>query len=257
MSTQHYPILEFDPTPEAIIEPAQVVERIDAPELCVITFFQEVLQKLHQEGRSKIIARHNWSDIERPLYELAINGKRLAAIHPGVGAALAGGILEEIISRGCRKFIVCGGCGVLDPEISVGHLIVPTHAIRDEGTSYHYLPPSREVQPHPKATDAIEKVLKENQIPYILGKTWTTDAPYRETFNKVKLRREENCIAVEMEAAAFFAVAKFRGVILGQILYGGDDVSGLGEWDPRDWYRRFDIRERLFWLSAQACLELA
>ncbi len=257
MRTEQFPILEFDPTPEAIIEPGQVIKPIDAPEHCVITFFQEVLQKLHEEGKSKIIANHNWADAERPLYELAFNGKRLAAFHPGVGAALTCGILEEIISLGCQKFIACGGCGVLNHEIAVGHLIVPTHAIRDEGTSYHYLPPGREVQPHPTAVAAIERVLQAHQIPYILGKTWTTDAPYRETHKKVQLRREEGCLAVEMEAAAFFAVAKFRGVTLGQILYGGDDVSGTGKWDHRGWHKQYQVRERLFWLSAEACLELS
>jgi uridine phosphorylase len=256
MNTEKYPILEFDPTPEAIIEPGKVVTAIDAPELCVITFFQEVLQQLHQERRAKVIASHKWADTPRPLYELEFDGKRVAALHPGVGASLTCGIFEEIIARGCRKFIVCGGCGVLDREIAVGHLIIPTHAVRDEGTSYHYLPPGREVQAHPMAVAAIEKVLKTHRIPYILGKTWTTDAPYRETHQKVQLRRAEGCLAVEMEAAAFFAVAEFRGVILGQILYGGDDVSGMGEWDHRDWHQQHEIRERLFWLSVSACLEL-
>jgi uridine phosphorylase len=60
-----------------------------------------------------------------------------------------------------------------------------------------------------------------------------------------------------MEAAALFAVAKFRKVVLRQILYGGDDVSGTSEWDPRGWYQRHEIRERLFWLSVQACLEIS
>jgi uridine phosphorylase len=256
MKAEQFPILEFDPTPEAIIEPSKVISPIDVPEHCVITFFQEVLQKLHDEGKAKIIANHSWADAERSLYELEIEGKRLAAFHPGVGAALTCGILEEIIARGCRKFIACGGCGVLNPEIAVGHLIIPTQAVRDEGTSYHYLPPGREVQPSAEALTSIERVLRRSEVPYILGKTWTTDAPYRETHEKVRLRREEGCLAVEMEAAAFFAVAKFRGVIFGQILYGGDDVSGIGEWDQRGWHRQYEIRERLFWLSAEACLEL-
>lgn len=256
MDQKPYPILEFDPSPEAIIEPARVVKSIGAPEHCVITFFQEVLTRLHDEGRTKIIARHKWADTERLLYELEFKGKRLAAFHPGVGAALTCGLLEEIIPRGCRKFIACGGCGVLDPEITVGHLVVPTRAVRDEGTSYHYLPPGREVPAHPQAVAAIETTLQSHQIPYITGKTWTTDAPYRETHQKVQLRREEGCLVVEMEAAAFFAVAQFRGVILGQILYGGDDVSGMGEWDPRDWHNQYAIRERLFWLAAEACLGL-
>lgn len=256
MDTQTYPILEFDPTQEAIIEPGKVITSVDAPEHCVITFFREVLEKLHEEGKAQIIAHRRWEDMDRPLYELDFQGRRLAAFHPGVGAALAGGMLEETIPHGCRKFIACGGCGVLDKDIPVGHLIIPTAAIRDEGTSYHYLPPGREVQAHPAAVSALEKILKNHDIPYHLGKIWTTDAPYRETPQKVQIRRAEGCLAVEMEAAAFFAIAQFREVVFGQILYGGDDVSGESDWDHRDWFKKFDMRERLFWLAAEACLEL-
>lgn len=256
MQSNSFPILEFDPTPQAIIEPNEQINALNVPEHCVITFFGEVLEKLHKEGRTKILATHRWADADRHLYEVDFQGQRLAAIHPGVGAALTCGILEEIIARGCRKFIACGGCGVLNPNIGVGHLLVPNAAIRDEGTSYHYLPPAREVQANPEAVSAIEKVLSTQNIPYQLGKTWTTDAPYRETLGKVKQRRDEGCITVEMEAAAFFAVAQFREVTLGQILYGGDDVSGEAKWDHRDWYSQFGVREQLFWLAAEACLQL-
>jgi len=256
MSAKRFPILEFDPTPKAIIEPAEQVKELDVPEHCVITFFGEVLKKLHGEGQAKILSTHSWADADRHLYELEFQGQRLASIHPGVGAALTCGILEEIIARGCRKFIVCGGCGVLDSDISIGQLLIPSVAVRDEGTSYHYLPPSREVQATPEAVAAIEKVLSAQNIPYQLCKTWTTDAPYRETVKKVKRRRDEGCITVEMEAAAFFAVAQFRGVALGQILYGGDDVSGEADWDHRNWHTQFGIREQLFWLAAESCLQL-
>ena len=257
MSTPNYPILEFDPTQKAIIEPVEQVSAIsNIPEHCVITFFREVLDKLHEQGQAKIITTHRWADADRHIYEIKFQGQRFAAINPGVGSALACGILEEVIARGCRKFIACGGCGVLDQEINVGGLIVPTAALRDEGTSYHYLPPGREVQPGSEAVSAIKEVLSAQKIPYCLGKTWTTDAPYRETPEKVRRRRAEGCIAVEMEAAGFFAVAQFRGLEFGQILYGGDDVSGEGEWDHRDWHNQFEVRERLFWLAAEACLRL-
>ncbi len=91
--------------------------------------------------------------------------------------------------------------------------------------------------------------------PYLIGKTWTTDGIYRETPAKIAQRKAEGCITVEMEAAAFFAVAQFRGVTFAQILYGGDDVSG-DVWDNRDWLSRKSVRERLFWLAVEACLNL-
>jgi uridine phosphorylase len=144
---------------------------------------------------------------------------------------------------------------VLNKEIAVGHVIVPVSAVRDEGTSYHYLPPTREVAASPEGIAAIEKVLKRYQVEYLLSKTWTTDAIYRETPGKASQRRQEGCLAVEMEAASFFAVAQFRRVTFAQILYGGDAVIP-GEWDGRGWEKRTTIRQRLFWLAAEACLEL-
>lgn len=144
---------------------------------------------------------------------------------------------------------------MLNREIAVGHIIVPISAVRDEGASYHYLPPGREVAPGPEGVAAIEQVLAGRQVSYVKGKTWTTDAIYRETAAKVQRRRAEGCLTVEMEAAAFFAVAQFRGVTFAQLLYGGDDVSGA-EWDSRGWESRATVREQLFWLSAEACLLL-
>jgi len=250
-----YPILEFDATPEAVIEPGRVLQPIDAPEHCVVCFFQEVIGKLCQEGQARVLAQQKWEHGTHPLYELTVDGQRLAVFHPGVGAPLAAGLLEEVIALGCRKFIACGGAGVLDRDIAVGHILVPVTAVRDEGTSYHYLPPAREVSASPAGVAAIEKVLQKHGYDYLLVKTWTTDGAYRETPAKVQLRKAEGCLTVEMEAAAFFAVAQFRGVLFAQMLYGGDDVSG-NEWDSRHWHSRASIREKLFWLAAEACLNL-
>lgn len=252
---QNYPILEFDPAPEAIIEPGRLIAPIDTPEHCVICFFKEIIEKVCLEKQARTIAEMKWENGLHALCEIEVEGKRLAVLHPGVGAPLAAGLLEEVIARGCKKFIACGGCGVLDQAIAVGHVIVPSAAIRDEGTSYHYLPPSREVNASLPGVAAIEKVLQAHQVDYLIAKTWTTDAPYRETRSKVQLRKEEGCLTVEMEAAAFFAVAQFRGATFAQILYGGDDLSSE-EWDHRGWDKQTSIREKLFWLAAEACLTL-
>jgi uridine phosphorylase len=250
-----YPILEFDPDPEAILEPSHLIGPVDAPEHCVVCFFADVIQELVGTGQARHLASSKSEIGEHPLYEIEYEGKRLAFFHPGVGAPHAAALLEEMIPRGCRKFIACGGCGVLDKQIAVGHLIIPTAAVRDEGTSYHYLPPGREVSASPAGVAAIEKVLKKYQVGYILSKTWTTDGFYRETPTRAAQRKAEGCLAVEMEAAAFFAVAQFRQVTFAQVLYGGDVVIP-GAWDNRGWDERSSIRQRLFWLAAEACLEL-
>jgi uridine phosphorylase len=221
----------------------------------VISFFREVIDKVVAEHDAKVVVENEWEDGPHHIYEISHQNRRLAFFHPGVGAPIAAGLLEEAIAFGCRKFIACGGCGVLEKEIAVGNIIVVSGAVRDEGTSYHYLPPEREVAANAIGVNALTNVLEERGIPYQVGKTWTTDAPYRETSRKIAGRRAEGCLTVEMESSALIAVAQFRHVVFGQALYGGDDLSGT-EWDNRAWQSRSEIRERLFWLCADACLTL-
>ena len=132
----------------------------------------------------------------------------------------------------------------------VGNLILPTSAVRDEGTSYHYLPPAREVVCDKEIIEKVCKELDGMNVPYVTGKTWTTDAFYQETPDMVKHRQEEGCITVEMETAAFFAVAKFYQLQLAQILYAGDDVSGE-KWDERAWNQQKNVRVNLIKLATQ------
>jgi uridine phosphorylase len=250
-SGARFPILEYDPSRSAVIEPHIIHKPREIPEHCVLCFFQDVIDDVCKSAR--VVHRPRGEEGEHPIYELQFGDRRIVVAHPRVGAPMSAAVLESLIAIGCRKFIACGGAGVLVPKVVLGHLVVPTSAVRDEGTSYHYLPAGREVKPSPRALSAIKSVLKANGHDYLLGKTWTTDGLYRETRAKVERRKREGCLTVEMEAAAFFAVAQFRGVEFGQILYAGDDLSG--EWDHRNWMQH-EIRERLFHLAAEACLML-
>lgn len=252
---QAYPILEYDPTREAMIEPSRLIQQRDLPEHCVLCFFQEVIDQVVEQYHATIVFENQWENGPHRIFEIAHAGQRLAFFQPGVGAALAAGRLEEAIAAGCRKFIVCGGCGVLAHDHAVGSLFVVSAAIRDEGVSYHYLPPGREVTAHPAGIAALQTALKRRGLPYQITKTWTTDAPYRETRALVAARSQEGCRAVDMEAAGLLAVAEFRNAVLGQVLYGGDDLSGE-VWENRRWQSRRDIRENLFWLAVEACLDL-
>lgn len=249
---QSYPILEFDPARQAVLEPSRILPTLDIAAACVLCFFQDVLAAEREAGRLRPFYRLGSEIGENIVYEMDVAGQRLAVVHPGVGAPLAAGFMDEMIALGCHKFIACGGCGVLDGRVGLGEAVIVSSAVRDEGTSYHYLPPGREAAASPEAVAALQQTLARHHVPYTTGKTWTTDAPYRETPAKVALRREEGCLTVEMEAAAFCAVAAFRGVVFGQLLYGGDDLSG-DEWDSRDWQRLGGARAKLFRLAAEAC----
>lgn len=247
------PILEFDPSRISVAVPSRRRWSGVPPRHCVFTFFAEVIRKIR--SRAKVVGVM-WSEMGRhPFYVIRYRGRRLGVLHPGLGAPLGAALLESAIARGCRKFVACGCAGALDPELGRGEIIVPVSAVRDEGVSYHYLRPGREVAAGPRAVRAIERTLRRHGVPYRRGKTWSTDAIYRETPGKVRRRRVEGCLVVEMEAAAFFAVAKYRRATFGQMLYRWDDVSGK-KWEADDWRGEGALRENMFWLSAEAVFSL-
>ena len=256
MSEEPYlPIFDFDPDPQAIINPPQNLDGVDMPKNMVICFFREVIENVVSTHKAEVITQLHSENGNHPVYSISLEGRKLAFFHPSVGAPLAAGLMDEVIALGARNFIACGGCGVLDKQIGVGQILLPEAALRDEGTSYHYLPPSAEVQADPVALASIKATLQAHEIPYLRTKTWSTDGYYRETPKRVEKFRAMGCLAVEMEAAAFMAVAQFRQVHFGQLLYGGDVVHMDG-WDFRSWNKRTDIREQLFWLAAEACLNM-
>lgn len=246
------PLFQFDPALPAVIEPRRS-SAPDVPQNSVICFFQDVIDDLRRRGLLTQIALKRTEIGEHPVYEMKSEFGRLAVFHPGVGAPLAALLLEQVIALGCTRFVACGGAGSLIANYRPGGIVVPTSAVRDEGTSYHYLPFRKRAVASPLCVGAIEAVLKRHGVAYKLGKTWTTDALYRETPSKVARRRSQRCLTVEMEAAALFAVAAFRKVQLGQILYTGDDVSGA-TWRHNNWRGMNSVRERLFFLAAEACL---
>ncbi|MHB1709190.1 MAG: nucleoside phosphorylase [Thermoplasmataceae archaeon] len=253
---REFPILEHDPETGSIINPNEVSAGVGSlPEHAVLCFFKEAINDLHEKRESTIIGYLHSEMGKNPVYRTSFNGVDIAILHPGVGSPLAAGFLEELISHGARKLIACGGAGTLDRNISFGKVLIPYAAVRDEGTSYHYLEPGREVSADSAVVKILQETLSSHNISYLDTKTWTTDAFYRETKNKVKMRRAEGCLSVEMESAALFAVAKFRGVQIGQILYAGDDVSG-DAWDPRFFDERSSIREKLLRISLEACSKL-
>jgi len=257
MEENPYPILQYMDERQAIIEPGELIRPLEGmPRHGVLTFFQDVIDHFVEQGLTEPLTTIPSEMGAHAIYLHQVQGQPVALIHPGVGAPLAAAILEEAIALGCRNFIACGSAGVLDRTIAVGHLLVPTSAVRDEGTSYHYLPPGREIEPTPEAVAAIERVLARHRVEYLLTKTWTTDGLFRETRGRTALRRSEGCLCVEMEAAALFAVARFRNLKIGQILYGGDNLDSEA-WDNRGFQRRWSVREKLVALAAEACLELS
>jgi len=248
-----HPLFEFEESQTAVINPPMRRKVDNFPELAVACWFGDVQRKRFagQEPIYRIPFEHG----DHEVHVVEHLGKRIAVFNPGVGAPAAATSLEDIIGLGASKIIGCGGAGIVKNGFDVGHIIVPTGAVRDEGTSHHYQPVDIAVVPHPLAVQAIDEELLSAGVPHDKGLTWTTDAIFRETPEKVARRREQGCISVEMEASAMFAVAMFRGAIYGQLLYAGDDVSAQ-TWDHRHWEKQTSVRERVLELALNAVCRL-
>lgn len=253
MTPHDVPLFEFDPSREAVINPSIHAPLLGFPQHAVMCWFGNVVRErtAHVEPVHRIPFEHGAHDVS----VIEHRGVPVALVSPGVGAPAAVSSLEITISLGATHIIGCGGAGIVQPGFDIGHVIVPTSAVRDEGTSYHYAPVGAPVAPHPRALAAIDDVLTEAGVPHDRGPVWTTDAFFRETHAKVARRRDQGCLAVEMEAAAMFACAAFRGVTYGQLLYAGDDVSAT-EWDHRDWDQQQTVRDRLLDLALDAVIRL-
>ena len=238
-----YPICEYDTNKNPIIKPTDFLKKC-LPEKCVITFFRKELEQFVKDNDLSVIGYLHSEVLDIPIYDYRQGEEHLCLTMPFSTAPGAAGTIEELHAMGCQKFVICGGAGALVNGSKVGEIIIPTSAVRDEGTSYHYIEASREITCHGGALETAVSTLTEMGIPVILGKTWTTDAMYRETPEMIALRRNEGCITVEMESAAFFAVSKFYNIPLVQLLYAGDDVSG-STWDSRNWNTQKNVRANL------------
>jgi uridine phosphorylase len=252
-------LLEDDRDAPGVVQPGDglLPLELDAPvpPVAVLCFFQDVLESLAARGEARPIGRLLSKIGPNPLYVVEAERTEVLVVHPGVGAPLAAGILEEVIGLGCTSIVACGGAGALRDELVLGHAVVVDEAVRDEGTSFHYLAPSRTVTADPHGVGVLESLLRERGVPFLTGKSWTTDAFYREARPRIDRRVAEGCLTVEMEAAAFIAVARFRGIRFAQLLYAGDSVAGA-TWEERGWNRAGSIRASLFRLAADAAVRL-
>lgn len=158
-------------------------------------------------------------------------GERPVALRRlSIGAPAAVTTLEEMIALGVRDILIIGTGGSLQPALPVGSLIVPTSAIREDGVSFHYAPAGSELAPDETLAQALAEAVVAQGSVVTYGPVWTIDAPYRETRAKVAAYGAMGVLAAEMEAAALFALAKFRGIRLALLLAISDEI--FHEWRP-------------------------
>ena len=233
---------EFENVP-AVIEPTDR-SLLSGGEVCdtiILSFNGEILERVKQiDGVYEGGYLTNLNG-KLPWYIYEKDGSKVAVAMALIGAPMVVGLLEELKARGFKNFIVLESCGVLDQSIQADKIILPSSALRDEGTSYHYAPASDEIAYERSLLLTMEKALDKAGIEHIRTKSWTTDAFYRETAAKVKRRLAAGARVVDMEASAIMAWAQYRQANVYQFFYTADYVDHHNhEWDARREDRKAD-----------------
>ena len=250
---------EFDLTKQAVINPEDIITPFaDMPKVAVSCYSCVTFERMVEELDVEIIGRLSTANAVIPVYRTVYKNTPIALFMAGVGAPMSAGDLEEIYQMGVQKVVLFGSCGVLDQRIEDCSVIIPNCAVRDEGTSYHYAPASDEIRVNERYINDFVSLLEELQISYTIGKVWTTDAIYRETPDKVKRRKEQGCICVDMECSANAAVAAFRGKELLQFFYAADNLDAE-KWDARSLRNtdKLDEKDRVAMLALEAAVRIA
>ena len=247
---------EFDPNRQAIINPQDLHQPIEGfPKVVISCFSRVTFARLLENYEHEVITRTSMANFEVIVYGITIGDQQIAVFNAPVGAASCVGIIEDLIQFGMEKLVLFGTCGVLDQDIEATSIIIPTAALRDEGTSYHYLPVSDEVEVNKESLPLFQAFLDSHKVSYQKGKVWTTDAPYRETIDKMKRRMEAGAICVDMECSAVAALAAFRDFELCHFFYAADHLSEE-KWDIRTLssHEDLDSKDRIADLAIQFAL---
>lgn len=245
---QLFPILERDEEKEALLMPEK--EKVPFPKKAAFLFLEDETERYALSHGGVKIGEFVTIMKTIVVYKLDYKGEEICICQAPLGAPAAVSVMEYLVANGVQEIIACGTCGAL-VELEQHAFVIPTTAVRDEGTSYHYIEGDREIKLEDRAIKAISSMMEKNGIRYQYGKVWTTDGFFRETKQMVEKRKAEGCIVVDMECSALTAVAKFRNVRFGQILFTADTLAD-GKHDARDW--GFSIFSQALQLAMEAIL---
>ena len=198
-------------TPESLLREARRQKRMpaaDIPAICVLDPDGDIVRSLLAAGRAR--PHPAWACYHTQLYSFAHDGVDFGIVGCAVGASFAVLVAEQLFASGCKILISVTSSGQILPVHPPPYFVVIDRALRDEGTSYHYMAPSMYSHADPRLLDALQGAFDAFGVPVLTGATWTTDAPFRETQPTIEAMRERQLLAVEMEAAALYAFAQVR-----------------------------------------------
>lgn len=201
--------------------------RSRVPEAIIICYNNKLMKHIVKQHRVKQI-----EGLAGELYSFTATKHKVGIIGRfGIGAPAAAIVMEELIALGTKRFITMGTSGALQKHLDLGSVIVCDKAIRDEGTSHHYIKRAKYAYGDAQLTAKLENVLQQKNIPYEKGISWTIDTPYRETIAEAKKYQKQGVLTVEMEIAALFTIAAYRGVVITSLLTISDSLAEL-TWTP-------------------------
>lgn len=202
-------------------------ERKQLVNTCLIIFSKEIQQHLLDNFECEEIGMIGSCRETVPIYRMTYKGTEIAFYLSMLGSSLASSnCIEAQWLTGAKNYVMFGSCGSLDSGKTDGKFIIPTHSYRGEGCSYYYAPAEDYIRI--KNSDRLAEIFDELKLPYVRGRVWTVDSMLRETYGLVAKRREEGCIAVEMELAGVQAVCDFYGMQLYDFLEAGDVLGAQG-----------------------------
>lgn len=178
------------------------------PDVCLLDPDGDIVRSLRATGRAR--PHDDWPGYHTTLYALELGGRSVGIIGCAVGASFAVLVAEQLFAAGCRLLISVTSAGQIIPRGEPPYFVLIERALRDEGTSHHYLPPSDYASLNPELQERLTGRFADVPVPVHAGAAWTTDAPYRETETAIAAAREHGVLAVEMEAAALYAFAEAR-----------------------------------------------
>jgi uridine phosphorylase len=217
-------------TPEALVaavrsERLLPSERI--PDVCVLEFDGDLTDELLLRGAATPCEA--WACFHTTMFTIQVDGTRFGLIPRTIGGPYAVLIAEQLRASGAKVVLGLTSAGRVNPELLIPSIVVATSAVRDEGTSYHYLPAGSTVKSNGALAHKLASELERFSLPVSQGMVWTTDAPYRETKFQLAEYAAAGVLAVEMQAASLFAFGAARHVPVGVVAHVTNAIDYTGQ----------------------------
>jgi uridine phosphorylase len=235
MSPDSLPLLQHALQSPSAFTPERLMDAVRAergltheavPPLCVLDFDGDLSDHLADAGFSTPLS--SWACFHTSMRVLTLDGLICGIVPRTIGGPYAVLVAEQLRAAGARLIVGLTSAGRVSPSLPLPSIVVVDEAMRDEGTSLHYVPPSPSIEtPSPRLVDALAQELTALRVPVSRGAVWTTDAPYRETPDQLRTWAERGVLAVEMQAASLFAFAQARAAQVGMVALVSNGVDQI------------------------------